>query len=109
MARTAAGGTNRITVPARPQSISAGPLNPSCGPTVIMVPSTSIGTPSARSAATIRSLSRLRRAPVSEPPSGQSAASSNARLVIDLDPGTVTEASTGPVAVGAGHAFVMVR
>lgn len=51
----------------------------------------------------MRSVSRLRRAPRTVLPVPAAAASSNARFVIDLDPGTGTVARTGPGAVGAGQ------
>jgi hypothetical protein len=103
----AAGGTNRMTVPASPQSTSAGPRRPGCAVTTTWSPESSTGTPSARSASIIRRLSRLRSAPVSVPPPSLSADSSNARFVIDFDPGTVTVARTGAVANGAAHGSVM--
>ena len=96
----------RNTVPARPQSTRAsggGSIVPltassSAGP--------SIRRPSASSAPIIRSVSRLRSAPlmVETPPvAAASAASTNARLVWDFEPGTVTVASTGREVEGAGR------
>jgi hypothetical protein len=108
-ASTAAGGTNRITVPARPQSTSACPVSPACGPMTTWSPPSSTGTPSARSASIISLLSRLRSAPVSVPPPSASAASNSARLVIDFEPGTATVAVTGPVARGAAQCWSIRR
>ena len=94
----ASGGTKRNTVPARPQSIrvSGG------GAIVPLTSSSSAGPstrrPSASSASIIRSVSRLRSAPliVETPPfAAASAESTNARLVWDFEPGTVTVAQTG--------------
>ncbi len=53
--------------------------------------------PSASSAPIIRSVSRLRSAPliVETPLAAASAASTSARLVCDFEPGTVTVACTG--------------
>ena len=101
-ARQASGGTKRITVPASPQSIRAGPAS---GPGATRQPSsaTSIPVPRARSASIISRVSRA-----SSPwrmvlgPSAR-AARISARLVIDLLPGTATTARTGPAAVGAGQ------
>ena len=62
--------------------------------------------PSASSAPIIRSVSRLRSAPlmVETPPvAAASAASTNARLVWDFEPGTVTVACTGREVYGAGQ------
>lgn len=60
-------------------------------------------TPSARSAATIRSVSRDRSARRTIDGESASAAKGNARLVSDFEPGSATVASTGRDAVGAGH------
>ncbi len=51
----------------------------------------------------LRSVSRLRRAPVMVDGPDASAARISARLVIDFDPGSVTDASTGASARGALH------
>ncbi len=62
--------------------------------------------PSASSAPIIKSVSRLRSAPlmVETPPSAAaSAASTSARLVWDFEPGTVTVAWTGREVAGAGQ------
>ncbi len=104
----ATGGTNRSTVPARPQSTRTpgdGAIRPL---TVNSVPSPSTVTPSVRTAPIIRSVSRLRSAPliVDFPCAVASAASTSARLVCDFEPGTVTVACTGLGAVGAGQVLL---
>src|SRR5271169_3743434 len=100
----ASGGTKRNTVPARPQSIRAS----GAGAIVPLTASSSAGPwtrrPSVSSAPIIRSVSRLRSAPliVETPPLvAASAASTKARLVWDFEPGTVTVAHTGVGADGA--------
>lgn len=55
-------------------------------------------TPIARSASAISRVSRERSGRRSQPGSEESAASTSARLVTDFDPGTVTVASTAPLA-----------
>ena len=63
-------------------------------------------TPSTSSAPIIRSVSRLRSAPLmveTPPAAAASAASTSARLVCDFEPGTVTVACTGRDAAGAGQ------
>ncbi len=103
LASAAAGGRNRITVPARPQSTSAGPRSsPGLTSQLPAGPSTT-STPSARSASTISVLSRLRSGACRTDGPSASAASSSRRLVIDLEPGTGTVERTGPLAVGADH------
>src|SRR5215217_5614092 len=93
----AAGGTNRSTVPASPQSTRA----PGCGamaPLMVnSLPAPSTHKPNVCSAAIIKSVSRLRSAPltVEIPWVVASAASTNARLVWDLEPGRVTVEYTG--------------
>jgi hypothetical protein len=69
-------------------------------------PSTSTGTPRARNAPTISAVSRDAGAPetVALPP--ERAASSSARLVTDLEPGTLTRPRTGAAACGAGQGVV---
>ncbi len=110
-ARVATGGRKRMTVPALPTSTVAGPRRPAgmtrqnspvpSGPT----PS-SISTPIARSASAISTVSRERSGRRSQPGSEARAASTRARLVTDLDPGTWTVASTAPLACGAGQRAV---
>lgn len=63
----------------------------------------SIRTPMARSASAMSRVSRERSGRRSQPGSAASEASTSARLVTDLDPGTVTVASTAPLAWGAGQ------
>lgn len=63
----------------------------------------SMRTPIARSASAISRVSRERSGRRSQPGSEESAASTSARLVTDLEPGTVTVASTAPLAEGAGQ------
>src|SRR5699024_6467014 len=101
-ARAANGGRNRITVPARPQSTAAPPAT-GCGVMCRVLPSDSIPVPSARSAAIIRSVSRERNAPRTVVGSSASAASGRARLVRDLDPGTVIVAASGAGRGGRPH------
>ena len=98
----ATGGTNRITVPASPQSTSASPAN-AAGVTVQSSPLVSTVAPSAVSAVAIsgcRATAAARR--TTEGPSA-SAARTSARLVSDLLPGSVTTACTGASARGAGQ------
>ena len=70
---------------------------------VSSVPAPSTATPSVCNAPIIRSVSRLRSAPltVDVPCAVASAASTSARLVCDLEPGTVTVACTGVGVDGA--------
>ncbi len=105
-ASAASGSRKRITVPALPTSIVAGPVS---GPGVMtqVSPWSSMVTPRARSPATISSVSRLRSGPRRIVGDDAMAASTSARFVTDLDPGTFTVARTGPAAVGAGHGKVM--
>ncbi|SLJ30146.1 Uncharacterised protein [Mycobacteroides abscessus subsp. abscessus] len=101
MARVATGGRKRITVPARPQSTVPPPS--AAGVTVRVSASPVISVPSARRPAIMRSVSRLRSAPVMVEGPSASAARISARLVIDLDPGRVTVACTGTSTWGAGQ------
>ena len=66
----------------------------------------SIVTPMARNAAIMRSVSRLRSAPVMVEGPDASAARMSARLVMDFEPGMVTVAVTGCRGVGASHSGV---
>jgi hypothetical protein len=99
----ATGGTKRSTVPARPQSMVAPGAGPIAPPTDRSVREPSTVTPRVRRAPIIRSVSRLRSAPlmVDFPCAVASAASTSARLVCDFEPGTVTVACTGLGVVGA--------
>ena len=63
----------------------------------------SMPTPIARSASAISRVSRERSGRRSQPGSAASAASTRPRLVTDFEPGTVTVASTAPLACGAGQ------
>ena len=103
-ARAASGGTNRITVPASPQSIWAGPRR-GAGRTRSVVPpsSSSMCVPRARNAAIIRSVSRERRAPRIVVGASARAARGSARFVNDFEPGTSTTAPNGADAQGAGQ------
>lgn len=109
-----------MTVPALPTSTAAGPWSPA-GMTRQASPElsgeaaadgleadeeetvSSIRTPMARSASAMSRVSRERSGRRSQPGSAASEASTSARLVTDLDPGTVTVASTAPLAWGAGQ------
>src|SRR5882757_2441652 len=101
----ATGGTKRSTVPASPQSMVAPGAGPIAPLTDSSVPGPSRTTPSVRRAPIMRSVSRLRNAPPTvELPCGvANAASTNARLVCDFEPGTATVARTGFAASGAGQ------
>src|SRR5690242_6790159 len=101
-ASAATGGTNRITVPARPQSTSAGPLSEP-GVTVTVVPLSLMPTPRDTSADRMREVSRAVSRPVRCDGQSARAARMSARLLIDFDPGTVTRPETAPSARGAGH------
>src|SRR6201999_4565065 len=104
----ASGGTKRSTVPARPQSIRASAAGEIVPLIVSSAADPSTRRPNAPSAPIIRSVSRLRSAPliVETPPfAAASAASTNARLVSDFEPGTVTVAHTGRCVCGAAQVF----
>ena len=109
--RAASGGTNRSTVPARPQSMVACGPGASAPPTVSSDPAPVTSRPRVRSAPIIRSVSRLRSAPliVEAPPpwAAASPASTRVRLAWDFEPGTVTVAWTGSAARGAAHNSVL--
>lgn len=100
-----------MTVPALPTSTVTGPCRPAgitrqASPEPSGPPATdeledtvsSMPTPIARSASAISRVSRERSGRRSQPGSDESAASTSARLVTDFDPGTVTVASTAPLA-----------
>ena len=102
----ATGGTNRITVPASPQSTSASaPKVP--GVTTQSSPEVSTREPNDVSAAAISSVSRDRSARRTTLGPSAIEASSSARLVSDLLPGSDTVAVTGPCARGAGQGSAM--
>ena len=98
----ATGGTNRITVPARPQSTSAS-RSKLPGVTVQSSPEVSTAEPRAVRAEAISAVSRERRARRTTEGRSAIAASTSARLVRDLEPGSVIVRSTGEVARGAGQ------
>jgi hypothetical protein len=105
-----------MTVPALPTSTVAGPCRRE-GMTRQASPARSLSsarveddetvssmpTPMVRSAPAISSVSRERSGRRTQPGSEARAASTRARLVTDLDPGTWTVASTAPLACGAGQ------
>ncbi len=97
-----------MTVPAFPTSTDAGPRSVA-GVTATSWPTSSTVVPSARRPAVIRAVSRLRSGATSRAGSRPSAASTSARLVCDLDPGTATVARTGARATGAAQFAVMAR
>ena len=104
MLSAATGGTNRSTVPARPQSTRApGGRGDRAADRQLGVVPVDGDAAGLRSAPIIRSVSRLRSAPlmVDVPCAVASAASTSARLVCDFEPGTVTVACTGLGVVGA--------
>ncbi len=108
-----------MTVPALPTSMVAGPCRPagmirqaspppgcpaeSAEPAELEEAVSSMPTPRVRSASAIRRVSRERSGRRSQPGSEERAARTRPRLVTDLEPGTVTVASTAPAARGAGH------
>lgn len=105
-----------MTVPALPTSTVVGPcraagmIRQASPPTVPLEDPaeleetvSSMPTPIARRASDISWESRERSGRRTQPGSAASAASTRARLVTDLDPGTVTVAWTAASAVGAGQ------
>lgn len=107
----ATGGINRITVPARPQSIKAltgaglegkgstrksGPNVPSPS-TAVMV------TPRLRRASTMSAVSLECRGRITREGPVASAARTNSRFVSDFDPGRLTACRRGWARWGAGH------
>src|SRR4051794_29126280 len=101
-ASAATGGTKRITVPARPQWTLTPPWS-RAGVTFQSSPSLSTPAPIWPSAAAINSVSRERSAWRTTLGPFESAASTRARFVRDLEPGSRTAARTGPSAWGAGQ------
>ena len=99
----ATGGTKRMTVPALPTSTFVSwPAQPgltshACGSPV------STWAPRACSAPAISRVSLARSGCRTWAGPAASAASTSARLVIDLEPGSRTWARTGPAACGAGQ------
>src|SRR5690606_15078645 len=104
-ASAATAGTNRRTVPARPQSMLPPPRRRAGGVST-QVPSPwvrSTRTPSCSTAPTISSASRDTSGWCSVVAPSARAASSRCRLVSDLLPGTTTVPVTGPRAAGAAQ------
>ncbi len=93
LARVARAGTNLMTVPAKPQSILAGP-DKGRGVTKAVVPDTSISVPSVRRASIIKEESREIRRPVRVVGSVAIAESTSSRLVRDLEPGRLMVAAS---------------
>ena len=105
-ASPATGGTKRVTVPASPQSTATPPVS-RAGSTCQSSPEVSIRVPSAARAPAISSVSRDRRARRTTLGPSARAASTSARLVSDLLPGSDTSACTGPCAKGACHGLLL--
>ena len=104
-ASRASAGRKRSTVPARPQSMVAPPVKETGGITCHWSPLSSTRTPRARNPSRISRVSRASRPlRITEGPS-PSAASTRARLVWDLEPGTLTVARTGASADGADQGW----
>ena len=114
-ASAAKGGTNLITVPARPQSMvvstrpsaSASKLTSSSPPAPVAKPK-----PSDFRASIISEESRDSSGSTSvedEPDRAARAAKINSRLVSDFDPGNATVAAIGPAATGAGQSSCLLE
>ena len=101
-ASMATGGTNLMTVPASPQSMSVAPRKRSGGVTTRASPRSTMSTPSALSAPIIRAESRDSSAPTRVLGPSASAARMSARLVSDFEPGTTTSPATGDWVKGRG-------
>ncbi len=105
--RPASGATNRITVPACPQSTTVSPVSAAAGLTSRSGPNSpspstdSIWTPSVRSAVIMRAESSECRGDRRRLGVSARAARISSRLVSDFDPGTVTVACTPATATGA--------
>ena len=97
----ASAGRNRMTVPASPQSIRAGPVSGAGVTRQVVASTSSMPAPSARRPSAISWVSRLRRAPCRMLGAVAWAARISARLVNDFEPGTRTVADSGPLTVGA--------
>ena len=90
-----------MTVPALPTStLTDEPGQRSRRETARSVPSSAIEQPRTRSAAIAREVSRASAPRAAVDGESLSAASSSARLVIDLEPGSRSVARTGPCAAG---------
>ena len=103
VARVAIGGTKRITVPARPQLMVAGPSSgfgeTSRSPLLFW----SMRVPSERSASIISAESRECSGEVRRVWSAARALRTSSRLVSDFEPGSGTVACSGAAATGAGQ------
>jgi hypothetical protein len=104
-ASAATGGRNRITVPASPTFTCAGPAS-SPGSTCQSSPSSPMPAPRSRRPSAISPVSRLCSGRWTHTGSAASAARMSARLVMDLEPGSSTVASTGAGATGADQCEV---
>ena len=97
--------SSRISVPALPQSIGSpgarSPRRPAPRTTSVVSPSSTTSTPSARTAASVDSVSPERPQPSTRTSPSQRAPTSSARCEIDLSPGT----RTWPVSAAAGATF----
>ena len=102
LASDASAGTNRMTVPANPQSIAAGP-NSGLGVTTTVVPETSMCVPSLRRASIIREESRETRQSRRVVGLSARAERTNSRLFRDLDPGRLMIAASGFWVLGAAQ------
>jgi hypothetical protein len=99
----ARGGTKRITVPAKPQSMVV-EASRVAGVTVgLVVFAPEMFAPRLRRASIIKLLSRETRAPAKVVGSEAKAAKTSSRLVSDLDPGSATVAASGFNETGAAH------
>lgn len=101
-ANIANGGMNRITVPAKPQSMSSAPRNRTGGVTFSESPEGSKATPRACNASIMSCESRESSTPWRVLGPSASAARTRARLVSDLEPGTSMSPVTGEGEWGSG-------
>ena len=107
-ASAATGGMNRMTVPASPQSIDVPPesspgVTRRSGPNGLSAGTSSMRTPSERSASIMSAESRECSGARSSDGPSASAASTSSRLVRLFEPGRRMDAASGPRAVGASH------
>ncbi|GAA3291594.1 hypothetical protein GCM10020218_064680 [Dactylosporangium vinaceum] len=103
VARPATAGRKRSTVPARPTSTRAGPASGRGRSSHRLSSAVDTWQPIARRPAAISSVSRARSGPRSVVEPVETAPSTSARAVIDLEPGRRRLASSGPAVLGAGH------
>src|SRR5258705_1895666 len=96
---------NRMTVPASPTSIEAGPASGRGRTTQRSSSAVDTWPPMARRPAAISSVSRARSGYRMVDGPAETADSTSARAVIDLDPGRRTVARTGEGAVRAVHGW----